>query len=205
MIKVNTDNTTTVSHINKMGGVKSHECNAVAFNIWEWCEHRNIWLYACHLPGVENEVADSLSRRFSSAVEWELQEDIFAQIVHKFGTPSVDLFANRHNAKVAKYCSLLPDSYCWRTDAFSFKWTDEYFYIFPPFRLVGRCWRKIMLDGSTALLVAPEWPNQPWFRSIMNTAHQYIRFPARESNLTSPDIRRLNNNLPPVPLIVCRY
>lgn len=192
MIHVISDNTTAVSHINKMGGVRSKSCMEVAFAMWNWCEVRKIWLYATHLPGVENEMADSLSRRFSASVEWELSQKLFEEIVQKLGQPSVDLFASRHNTKVTKYCSWFSDQYCWKVDAFSFEWTDEFYYIFPPFRLVGRCWRKIMMEGTKAILVTPDWPNQHWYGSIQNTAKKSIRFPGRKGNLSSPSMRLSN-------------
>lgn len=171
-----------------------------AFIIWNWCEQRHIWLYATHLPGVENEIADSLSRRFSSSVEWELSQDIFEKIVLMFGQPTVDLFASRHNTKVAKYCSWFSDQYCWKTDAFSFKWCNEFFYVFPPFRLVGRCWRKILLDNTQAILVAPDWPNQNWYGSIRKTAKKCVLFPGRKGNLSSPSTLPLNIDYRSVPL-----
>lgn len=58
-----------------------------------WCEIREIWLYASHIPGVENETADSLS----PSVEWELKDSIFEFISLQFGKFSVDLFVSRHN------------------------------------------------------------------------------------------------------------
>lgn len=58
-IHIKTDNTTAMAHINKMGGVKSEMCNFVAFNIWQWCEQKNIWLYATHIPGQDNTLADT--------------------------------------------------------------------------------------------------------------------------------------------------
>lgn len=202
MIHVISDNTTAVAHINKMGGVRSEQCMTTAFEIWNWCEQRNIWLYATHLPGMENEVADSLSRNFSPSVDWELNDQLFKEVVHIFGQPSVDLFASRHNTKVQKYCSWFSDQYCWRTDAFSFQWSNEFFYIFPPFRLVGRCWRKIMLDNTRAILVTPEWPNQHWYGSVKRTAKKEVRFPGRITNLSSPSIHQSKGNLNSVPLTV---
>lgn len=83
-IHIISDNTTAVAHINKMGGgVKSTTCNDVAYKIWCWCETRSIWLYATHILGQDNEVADSLSRNFSPSVEWDLNNDIFAKIVEE--------------------------------------------------------------------------------------------------------------------------
>lgn len=43
-IKIESDNTTTVSYINNQGGTKRPECNDQAKQIWEWCECRKIWL-----------------------------------------------------------------------------------------------------------------------------------------------------------------
>lgn len=204
-IHVVSDNTTAVAHINKMGGVRSTDCRQIAFDIWQWCENRDIWLYATHIPGVHNEIADSLSRNFSTTVEWELSNDIFQVIVRKFGSPSVDLFASRHNSKLPKYCAWFGDSYCWKTDAFSFKWVGEYFYIFPPFRLAGRCWRKIMVEQTKAILVVPDWPTQPWFASILMTAKEWVRFPKAKNNLTTPHCQTSDQFFANVPLIACRY
>lgn len=204
LIHIKTDNTTAMAHVNKMGGVKSEMCNFIACKIWEWCEQKNIWLYATHIPGQDNALADSLSRKFSSSVEWELNEALFLQIVQEFGVPSVDLFASRHNTKVEKYCAWISDEYCWRTDAFSFEWTGEFFYIFPPFRLAGRCWRKITIDKSKAILVVPTWPNQHWFASILKTARRTLFFKGKQGNVIIPDLQR-RGVLTNVPLTVCLY
>lgn len=120
-IHIKSDNPTAISYVNKMGGVRSADCRIVAFNIWNWCELYNIWLTASHIPGQDNGIADSLSRNFSPSVEWELSQTIFEQICYQLGTPSMELFASRHhNTKLEKYCSLFPDSCCFKTDAFPF-------------------------------------------------------------------------------------
>ena len=53
-ICIQSDNTTAVSYINSMGGVKSENCNDMAFQIWEWCISKQIWLSARHIPGSQN-------------------------------------------------------------------------------------------------------------------------------------------------------
>ena len=63
-IRIQSDNTSTVSYINAMGGIKSTDCNDMALQIWQWANGRNIWLSSCHLPGVNNVVADKESRHF---------------------------------------------------------------------------------------------------------------------------------------------
>ena len=58
---VQSNNTTTGSYINAMGGIKSIPCNDMATVIWEWCIQRDIWLSATHIPGSENIEADKES------------------------------------------------------------------------------------------------------------------------------------------------
>ena len=36
------DNTCTIAYINNMGGIKSVECNSLAYDIWYWCINRDI-------------------------------------------------------------------------------------------------------------------------------------------------------------------
>lgn len=64
VIRILSDNSTTVSYVNRLGGVQSMPCNRVAHLIWKWCETKGIWLVAAHIPGVENIKADGLSRVF---------------------------------------------------------------------------------------------------------------------------------------------
>ena len=63
-IRIYSDNTTTVSYINSMGGTHSMECNSVAKAIWLFCIERNIWISAAHITGKKNIDADRESRVF---------------------------------------------------------------------------------------------------------------------------------------------
>ena len=45
------DNSTAVSYVNQMGGMKSLACDTVARKIWQWCIVRNIWVSAVHIAG----------------------------------------------------------------------------------------------------------------------------------------------------------
>lgn len=204
-IHVKTDNTTAVSYINKMGGVRSDSCRKVGFDIWNWCELHHVWLTASHIPGLENEIADSLSRHFSPSVEWEINQEIFQEICSNFGTPDIDMFATRHNAKLPRYCSLFSDSYCTQTDAFSGSWANEFVYLFPPFRLVGRCFQKLKMDQARAILVVPDWATQSWYATVINNARRILKFPSRVGNVSSPRHKGSKLNLENVPIIACLY
>ena len=53
-----TDNSTAVTYINHMGGVKSRTCNEIAKTMWLWTRAKGIWLTASYLPGTLNIEAD---------------------------------------------------------------------------------------------------------------------------------------------------
>ena len=53
------DNTVAIRYLTKMGSLK---LNALARDIWLWCEKCHIWLTVFHIPGRLNIRADRLSR-----------------------------------------------------------------------------------------------------------------------------------------------
>ena len=168
-IRIMSDNTTTVTYINNMGGCKSKECNEVAKEIWLWAMERNNWLSAAHQPGKLNVTADSLSRHFQDGIEWQLNPGIFDKITEIFGTPEIDLFASRINHQTSVYASWKQDPYASYIDAFSINWAQfTNGYVFPPFCLVGRCLQKVMLEQATLIMIAPVWNTQAWFSRLLS-------------------------------------
>ena len=71
------DNSMAVAYVNKMGGSKPEACDFVAKDIWKWNISRNIWLIASHIPGVNNSIADGLSRGESTNKKYSLDENTF--------------------------------------------------------------------------------------------------------------------------------
>ena len=71
----------------------------------------------------------------------------------KFGYCDVDLFASRLNNKLDRYVSFRPDPGAEAIDAFSYDWSINKLYIFPPFRLVGRVLQKIVRENVEAVIV----------------------------------------------------
>ena len=165
---VKSDNSTTVCYLNAMGGTKSPLCNKIAKSVWMCCVKNEIWLTACHVPGVLNFEADKSSRQFNERIEWQLQPGIFLKIIAIFGTPEIDLFACRLNNQLPKYVSWKPDPGACHVDAFSFSWSGKFVYIFPPFSLLNRCLQKLENDQTLALLVAPVWPTQVWWPRLLS-------------------------------------
>ena len=72
------DNVTAVTFINNMGGTHSKPCNNVAREIWLWCLERRIWLTATHIPGIQNETADRVSRKFQDRTESMAEIPVFS-------------------------------------------------------------------------------------------------------------------------------
>ena len=166
-VKILTDNTTAVSYVNKMGGVKSQKCNEIAKSIWFWAIDHDIWLTAAHIAGKNNCEADVQSRHFNDQVEWQLNKHIFSKLCLLWKTPHIDLFASRLNTQLKRYCSWKPDPGSEFVDAFTIDWSKFYCYLFPPFSMISQCVKKMIADKTTAMVVVPIWPSQPWFPQIL--------------------------------------
>ncbi|KAI8428150.1 hypothetical protein MSG28_002397 [Choristoneura fumiferana] len=150
------DNTTAISYINRMGGVQFPHLNELARQIWQWCEKRNIWLFASYINTKDNVEADKESRRTNPDTEWELSSSAFFRITKELGQPNIDLFASRANAKCPRYISWRKDSDAIGIDAFTMNWSHDFFYAFPPFSVILKCLQKIIHDKATGILVFPE-------------------------------------------------
>lgn len=166
-IRIELDNTTSVAYINNQGGRKV-PLNGVARQIWLWARSKNIWLTATHLPGVLNTKADSESRKaYATESEWKLDPSIFRSFSQIYGPFDLDLFATRLNAQCVKYISWHPDPHAVAIDAFTVPWSEYNNYAFPPFSVIGRVLKKAAEEELDLALVAPLWPTQPWFTTIL--------------------------------------
>jgi hypothetical protein len=62
-VLLRTDNTTSLSYINKQGEARSHSLMILATTLWKWCLQQGLMLIASHVSGTDNIVADYESRR----------------------------------------------------------------------------------------------------------------------------------------------
>lgn len=181
------DNMTAIAYINRMGGTQFPNLNRIARSIWQWCENRDIWLFASYIKSSDNLVADRLSRVKNVDTEWSLADFAFDSIVKNFFFPDIDLFASRINKKCEKYCSRISDPDCFEVDAMTIDWSDLNFYAFPPFALVLRVLKKVVQDKASGILVVPNWPSQPWFPLFMRlTVGRQLFFKPSADLLLSP-------------------
>ena len=167
-IRIMSDNSTAIAYINSKGGTKSPPLDALAADIWEFCNEKGIHISAAHIPGAKNTTADHMSRTFSDQTEWMLHPNILNILVKELGfKPEVDLFASRLNKQLSKYVSWIPDPGCIAVDAFSLSWADIKFYAFPPFSLVGKSIAKIIKENAMGIMIIPLWPSQFWYPMML--------------------------------------
>jgi hypothetical protein len=94
-----------------MGGIKSVECNSLAYDIWFWYINRDIWVSANYVHTSEH-ITDVESRKFNDNIEWMLNKNIFKLIIEIWGTPDIDLFATRLNTQLSTYSYWKRDVIC---------------------------------------------------------------------------------------------
>ena len=174
-IRCLTDNTTAVAYVNHKGGSKNTACDDIAKDIWEFCEQRDLWVTAAHIPGKENVEADRESRA-QGHTEWALPEKVFQNIEDTWGSHTVDLFASRLTHKLDRYYSWHPVPGAEAIDALSLPWPNNY-YAFPPFSLNLRVVQKALAEGVHGTLITPQWAAQPWYGLLKRRASDHVRLP----------------------------
>ena len=204
-IHVFCDNSVTVSGINKMGSCKA-TLNNIIREIWVFCMDRDLMITCSHIPGKENIMADTLSRKHKVELEWKLNPKIYEELAHKFGPFMMDLFASRINFQIKPYASWNPDPEAAFINAFNMNWTDVYGYIFPPFSLIHNILQKIQEDKAEMLIIVPFWKTQSWFSILGRLLIDLpVLIPNRKGVLTHPlDQTRVHPLFKKLNLVACR-
>ena len=187
-ILIRSDNATVVSYINKEGGTKSPTLCLHTRHLILWTKGHGIRLSAVHIPGVQNMLADNLSRGVSlSPTEWTLSSQIFQELIQLRHFPTVDLFASSLNHRLPVYCSRSRDDRALACDALAMSWEGLAGYAFPPISLIPRVLQKINRETCLILLIAPWWPRQTWFQTLLDLQVDHpIQLPQTSDLLRMP-------------------
>ena len=145
-----------------------------------------MWVSAAHISGTQNTEADSFSRNVNETIAWKFSTHLFQKISRMFGNPTLDLFASRINYQTDRYISWEPDPKALAIDAFSIKWNTEFYYIFPPFSLLGKVTAKIYRDKTKAIVVIPKWPTKHWYPNLLRKAMKSMTITPSAKNLVQP-------------------
>ena len=86
-VEILSDNSTTVSYINKQGGTHSLSLCKLALDLWDWCDLHQITPTAVHLAGEDNVLADALSRGNYCPTEWSLHRPTFMSLWQVWDRP----------------------------------------------------------------------------------------------------------------------
>ena len=189
IVLVATDNTTVVSYINKEGGMRSGTLCALLWRILTWCTRNQVTLKARHIPGRLNVVADKLSRLGQTIqTEWSLLPEVFQTICNRWRRPQIELFATRLNNKLPQFVSPVPDPMATAVDSLSLPWEDLDAYAFPPAAILGKVVEKLQdTPCKRIILIAPGWPNMPWFWDLVAMSSQIpLSLPFLPNLLTQP-------------------
>ena len=138
---------------------------ALLWRILTWCARKQVTLKARHISGRLNVVADKLSRLDQTIqMEWSLLPEVFQSIYSRWHQPQIDLFATRFKNKLSLFVSPVPDPLASAVDALSLSWEDLDAYAFPPAAILGKMVEKLQdCPCKRIILIAPGWPNMPWF------------------------------------------
>jgi hypothetical protein len=168
VILVRCDNSTAVAYIKNQGGTRSPDLCALLWEILLWCDQNQIELRASHLAGKKNYLADALSRGKILPTEWTLNQAVLERVFHKWGTPQIDMFASRFNNRLPFFCTRSQDVRAAMTDASAQSWKSLFLYAYPPQVLIPQVLLKIKREPCEVILIAPNWPRQPWYPNLVD-------------------------------------
>jgi hypothetical protein len=164
-VLLRTDNISAAAYINKMTG-SSDPLYLLGRAIANLSKELNCEIMAQYIPGVENIAADRLSR-WVDKNDWMLHPRYFGLLEKKWGPHSIDRMASFTNHQVPRYNSYHWDPKAEAIDSYTQNWSKENNYVNPPFNQLERILSKIKEDSAVCTVIAPLWPAQPWFNTLL--------------------------------------
>ena len=169
-------------------------------------EDSQIQLLPQFIPGKMNVLADSLSRKNQViGSKWTLCVEAFRHLLHLWPA-TIDLFATSLNHRLPVYFSPMVDPQSVGTDAMLQSWDSLQAYAFPPFGLLSRVLVKVWQSkGLELTLIAPFWPQHPWFPDLLKLLVEIPFFlPRWRDLLKQPHFRHFHQNFPVLQLTAWR-
>ncbi|KAK5892478.1 hypothetical protein CesoFtcFv8_012851 [Champsocephalus esox] len=156
-VLVRTDNTTTISCINRQEGLRSLQLHMLARKLILWSGRRLLSLRT-HVPGVMNLGAELLSRGAPLYADWTLHPRIVSQLWVRYDRAAVDLFASKENAQCQLFFSMRDLNAPLGVDVLVHNWPPGLLYAFPPLALIPPTLARVKEQRHTLILIAPPWP-----------------------------------------------
>jgi hypothetical protein len=151
-VLIQSDNAATVADINRLsasGTLTPHLLDLVAT-----AKKMGIQLRAVHIPGLDNDQADRLSR-IGKLREYYLKEEVYKRVVKMFDFEAeIDMYASTPYLPRSTDIEHI-------SDALRLNWTGKKIYLHPPPPLVLKTLSKAEREGTEAILIVPTWKGQP--------------------------------------------
>lgn len=163
-VLIRTDNTTVVAYINRRGGTRSLRLHRLSVKIILLSRAYLLSLRVTHVPRIINVGADLLSRGNPHHGEWRLQ--VVKLIWERYGHAFIDLFASHENAHCLLFFVLAGDAPL-GVDGLAHPWPRVMLYTFPPLSLILPTLVRVREEGSSSILLAPQWPGKLWVAEII--------------------------------------
>ena len=122
-----------------------------------------------YIMGKHNVLADALSRPNQIlGSEWTLKQEVFRDLCRRWSV-SVGLFATSQNHSCSLYFSPYHNHNAMGTDALLRNWNGWQVYAFPTWSLIQAGLKKLRSPSGVLLtIVAPYWPQRPWFLDLLD-------------------------------------
>lgn len=170
-VLIECDNTSAVCYLNKQGGTLSWSLTWETHLLYQWAMKYSVQLRAIHRPGVDNTLADYLSRNRPDPLEWSLSTRVCDELFRQWGKPQIDLFASPENHQLPLWFSRHAHPDAIGTDALSHSWRGYNVYAFPPFNLILKTVLKLENEQvREAIVVTPNWTRQDWYPILLRLA-----------------------------------
>jgi ribonuclease HI len=169
-LHVRTDSTTALAYIRKQGGHLLSLTSAIEPFVLSTIS-RHITVTSSHIPGKDNTKSDHLSRKIPKDHDWSVHPSDYAMMIQTLNiAPTVDLFADRSNAKIKKYVSWRLDPHSIGKDFRSISLQGMTTYACPPFPLIRKFIAKAMHTPPPfqCLIVTPHWKGTIWWPLLMS-------------------------------------
>jgi hypothetical protein len=151
--------------------------------LWFLLDTHNIWIRPEYIRSAANAWADRLSRE-TDTDDWQLNPRVFAMLSGLWGRPSLDCFASSTNRQLPRFYArwLCPGAegvdVLARSPA---DWRREHNWCNPPWSLLEELAASLRSSGAEATVIAPYWPDAPWFAALSELADAQQRLPPRQS------------------------
>ncbi|KAA6375322.1 MAG: hypothetical protein EZS28_029152 [Streblomastix strix] len=128
-----------------------------------------------HILGKINIRTDALSRLFRLG-DSHLHPPYLDQIRMIWNIqPTLDLFASSTTKLLPRYVtSNIRDQQAQWIDAFSNTWANEIQLVHAPIPILSSVISYLNIVATLAIVIAPWWPGQPLFTSLMNQSCRYL-------------------------------